>query len=297
MKSVGVVGLGNMGRGMAMCLKRAGFAVVGTDTSGLARNRAAADGIDVVDGLQALAARAEIFILSLPTPEAVTQVVAGESGLLDCARAGALIIDTSTSHPRTTRALWQRLQAAGIALIDAPVSGGAKGAASGQLTMLLGGSEVDIARAEPALAALSARRIHIGDIGAGHGAKLANNLIVAIHLIAAAEITRLASHMSVSAERILEGINASSGRSAVTQVNFPNWILTGAFNSGFTMKLMRKDVALAADLIAQSGLSLPLAQKAASLWRQSAESIPDDEDFNRIVELESPKTDGDARDD
>ena len=89
-------------------------------------------------------------------------------------------------------------------------------------------------------------------------------------------------------ERLLEGVNAGSGRSGATQVNFPTWILNGAFDSGFTMKLMRKDVRLAAELIGQTGLNLPLSAEAARLWGLSAATIGDDEDFNRIVELGAP---------
>ena len=285
MTAVGVIGLGNMGRGMALSLQRGGFKVVATDAIEATRHRLAADGIEVVDSIAALAVSADVFVLSLPTAAIITEVVLGPDGLSRHARSGALIIDTSTSHPDTTRQLARALAARGMSLIDAPVSGGPKGAITGQLTMVVGGGTSDVARAEPVLAAMSAKRIHIGDVGAGHLAKLANNLILAAHLIAAGEVARLAEHAGVATDRLLEGINAGSGRSAVTQVNFPTWIRTGAFDSGFTMKLMRKDVRLAAELIAQTGLALPLSAEVARLWQSSAETIGDDEDFNRIVEL------------
>jgi 3-hydroxyisobutyrate dehydrogenase len=97
---------------------------------------------------------------------------------------------------------------------------------------------------------------------------------------------RIAREAGVDAERLLEGLNAGSGRSGVTQVNFPSWVLNGAFNSGFTMKLMRKDVRLAERFTGELGLSLPLAAAAARIWAESAAMIADDEDFNRIVELQ-----------
>lgn len=286
MNAIAVIGLGMMGRGMAVSLQRAGLEVVGTDISQAARTFAVGQGIEILETPAAAASRANTFVLSLPAADAVTAVIAGPGGLLSCARKGSLIIDTSTSHPHTTRNLARRLQDAGLSLIDAPVSGGAKAAAAGELTMLVGGSQADVTRAEPVLAAMSSKRFHIGQVGAGHVAKIANNLMVAIHLLAAGEVTRLASQAGVPTEPLLEAINASSGRSGVTQVNFPTWILNGSFNSGFSMKLMRKDVGLAAELIAQSGLGLPLAEQAASLWRRSAVSIADGEDFNRIVGLE-----------
>ncbi|MFT4195398.1 NAD(P)-dependent oxidoreductase [Ottowia sp.] len=285
MTTIGVIGLGNMGRGMALSLQRGGFSVVGTDASEDTRRRLAGEGIEVVDSIAGIAARADIIALSLPTAAIVKQVVAGPAGLLASARKGVLVIDTSTSHPDTTRELARQLGEAGMSIIDAPVSGGPKGAITGQLTMVLGGSEADIARAGPVLAAMSAKRVRVGDVGAGHVAKIANNLMCAAHLIVAAEVTRLAESAGVAADQLLEGINAGSGRSGVTQVNFPTWILNGAFDSGFTMKLMRKDVRLAAELIGQTGLRLPLAAEVARLWGLSAETIGDDEDFNRIVEL------------
>jgi 3-hydroxyisobutyrate dehydrogenase len=285
MNTVGVIGLGNMGRGMALSLRRRGFPVVGTDAAEQTRRNLAGEGIEVVDSVARVAKRARVIILSLPTAAIVTQVVSGPEGLLENAGQGTLIIDTSTSHPETTRQLARQLNEAGMALIDAPVSGGAKGAIAGELTMLIGGSDADVARAEPVLSALSAKRVRIGEVGAGHVAKIANNLMVAAHLLAASEVARLAEGAGVPTDRLFEGINVCSGRSAVTQVNFPTWILNGAFNSGFTMKLMRKDVRLAAELIAQTGFALPLLTEAVRLWDSSAESIADNEDFNCIVEL------------
>ena len=285
MQTVGVIGLGNMGRGMALSLARGGFTVIGTDTSAAACQALAGAGITVAPTVADLAARADVVLLSLPNAAIVTEVVAGPGGLLASARAGRIVIDTSTSHPQTTRELAGRLEAAGVALIDAPVSGGPKGAIEGRLTMMLGGREADIRRVEPVLAAISARRVRVGDVGAGHVAKIANNLLCAAHLLIAGEVTRLAARAGVPAEPLLHGINGSSGRSGVTEVNFPLWILNDAFDSGFTMKLMRKDIRLAAELIGDCGLSLPLADEVARLWADSAATIGDDEDFNRIVEL------------
>lgn len=287
MSKVGVVGLGNMGRGMALSLQRAGFAVVGTDASEDVRRALIVEGVETVASVAEVAERCDVIVLSLPTAAIVRQVVTGPGGLLGAARAGALVIDTSTSDPATTRALASALAAADIGMIDAPVSGGPKGALAGQLTMVLGGNQADIARAESVLAAMSAKRVHVGDIGAGHVAKIANNLMCAAHLIVAAEVCRMAGRAGVDTARLLEGINAGSGRSAITQVNYPTWIQNGAFDSGFTMKLMRKDVGMAAELIAQTGSTLPLAAEVARLWALSAGSIDDGEDFNRIVQFDS----------
>lgn len=285
MKTVGVIGLGNMGRGMALSLQRGGFSVVGTDASAQTRAALASEGITVVESVGDVVARADALVLSLPTAAIVAQVVAGPDGLLSHPKAGVLVIETSTSHPETTRQLAGQLAAVGMSMIDAPVSGGPRGALTGTMTMVIGGSEADVARAEPVLAAMSAKRVHVGEVGAGHVAKIANNLLCAAHLAIAGEVTRMAEKAGVPTDRLLGGVNAGSGRSFVTEFNFPTWVASGRFDSGFTMKLMRKDVRLSQELIGALDIDLPLSRKVAELWTESATSIADDEDFNRIVEL------------
>ncbi|CAM3901115.1 NAD(P)-dependent oxidoreductase [Paracidovorax anthurii] len=288
MKTIGVIGLGNMGRGMALSLRRGGFEVVGTDASEATRVALALEGVPVVASIAEVMATADAVVLSLPTAAVVSEVVAGPQGLIRHARAGVPVIDTSTSHPATTRALAAQLAQAGMELIDAPVSGGPRGALNGTLTMVIGGSEAGIARAEPVLAAMSAKRIHVGEVGAGHVAKIANNLLCAAHLLVAGEVARMAEKAGVPTERLLQGINGGSGRSFVTEHNFPIWVSSGAFDSGFTMKLMRKDVRLSQELIGALDIDLPLSAKVAELWALSAATIGDGEDFNRIVELGTP---------
>ena len=285
MAAVGVVGLGNMGRGMALTLQRGGHQVLGFDALETTRSALAAEGLETATSLAALCATAGTIVLSLPTAAIVEEVVAGPDGILAHGRPGLLVIDTSTSHPDVTRKLASRLAGRGISMIDAPVSGGPKGAITGTMTMVLGGSDPDVARAMPVLEAMSAKRVHVGPVGAGHVTKIVNNLLCAAHLLTGAEAVRLAQGAGVDPERMLEGINAGSGRSGVTQVNFPTWILNNAFNSGFSMKLMRKDVRLAEQVIGELGLDLPLAADTARIWAGSADVIPDAEDFNRIVEL------------
>lgn len=286
MAVVGVVGLGNMGRGMALSLARAGHEVLGTDASEAARSAIAPEGIAVFEGVGPLCARADLLILSLPTAEIVEAVVAGPGGVIAHARPGLRVVDTSTSHPETTRRLAAALAAQGMAMIDAPVSGGPKGAITATMTMVIGGTDNDVAAVEPILADMSAKRVHVGSVGAGHVCKIINNLLCAAHLLTASEAMRIARDAEVDPERLLEGLNAGSGRSGVTLVNLPTWVLNGAFDSGFTMALMRKDVRLATQLIAKLALDLPIARETARIWSESAGSIGDGEDFNRIVELQ-----------
>jgi 3-hydroxyisobutyrate dehydrogenase len=283
--TVGVIGLGNMGSGMAQSLQRAGFEVIGTAASAATRARAAAAGLVTVDDAAAVARSAEFIVLSLPSPEAVSQVVEGPNGLKQCGRVGQLIIDTSTSDAPTTRRLAGTLSKAGIAFIDAPVSGAPAVARSGQLTVMIGGSNADVARADPVLSAFGATRIHAGPLGAGNIAKLANNLMAAAHFLVASEAVAFAKGAGLTPEAFLQVINASTGRSFITERVYPNWILNGRFDLGFTAKLMRKDVRLAGEQIERLRVDLPILTDVARQWLGSGEHIRDEEDVTRIVEL------------
>lgn len=284
-KRIGLIGLGNMGRGMALTLKRQGFEVVGTDVATTIREALSKEGISVRETIGEVVAECGIVFLSLPTAAIVEDVVNGSEGILANAKPGLLVVDTSTSHPETTRRLAEKLRRAGMRMLDAPVSGGPRGAITGTMAMVIGGAKEDLAEAEPVLAAMTAKRVHVGEIGAGHVAKIANNLFAAAHLLIAGEVTRMAEKAGVPTEQLLQGINAGSGRSFITEHSYPTWIMNGKFDSGFTMKLMRKDVRLSQELISALAMDLPMAAKVAELWAMSAESIADDEDFNRIVEL------------
>lgn len=290
LKTVGVIGLGKMGRGMAASLKRAGFHVIGNDANGeLAQTVAKEEGIQVISQVNALLASCDAIVLSLPTSAIVRSLVEGPSGIAAMAKPGTLIIDTTTAEPNTTKELAKTLADKGLRFIDAPVSGGARGAASGELTMFLGGSASDIQYATPILAALGTKRFHIGGVGAGCVAKLANNMLTGINLLAASEVFRVAKAAGVDTANLIESINAGSGRSGVTMYNYPSRIMNNAFDSGFTMQLMRKDIRLAVAMMQDQGLDLPIISNAGRTWADSAASLADTEDFNRIVQLDVNK--------
>jgi len=263
---VGVVGLGRMGGAMLARLRQQGVAADGFDLDpargGVAR-------------LEAVAA--PLLILSLPHADAVASVLAG---LLPALPAGALLVDTSTIDPLAARRFATQAAAVGVPYLDAPVSGGPAGAAAGTLTMMVGGEEAALAAARPGLAQIATRILHVGPAGAGQVAKLVNNLLVATHLAVAAEALRMGAAAGVPAEGLLAVVNAASGRSAATEVNFPRWILSGSFDSGFAAGLMRKDVRLALDLAAAVGAPLSACAAAAALWETDA--VADAEDFNRL---------------
>lgn len=282
---VGLIGLGNMGSGMALSAVRAGLSTIGFDPAIADRAALEAAGIVLVDSVADVSAQAEVIVLSLPNSAIVEDVVLGADGLLHHAREGQIVLDTSTADPASTLRIAEALRDSPLRFVDGPVSGGPKAAHAGSMTMLLGGETADIHALQPVLDALTAKCVHVGPVGAGHSAKLFNNLLCGINLLAVGEAIRVARAAGLDIEKILQGVNAGSGRSGVTEVNCPTWILNGAFDSGFTMKLMRKDLGLAAEMIENSGAHAPLSQEALRLWKASAGQLGDAEDFNRIVEF------------
>ena len=287
--TVGVVGLGNMGLGMAATLARKGFAVLGYDLSPARRPAAEAAGVTVLDALNDVLGRADALVFSLPLARDVEAVVTAEGGLLSRTDRKVVVIDTSTSDPGTTRRLAERLAAAGHALLDAPVSGGPSGAAEGTLTMMIGGAAEDYELARPVLEAMSARAPHVGPSGAGNIVKLVNNLLVAAHLVTTGEALRLSEAAGLSAEEAVAVVNTATGRSAVSEVMVPRWVLSGSFDSGFAAGLMRKDVRLALELAEESGADLPLSTQVGRIWRETADAIPDTADFTRMADFRDTK--------
>jgi 3-hydroxyisobutyrate dehydrogenase len=280
-QSIGIVGLGNMGLGMAATLVRKGFNVTGYDINEARQAAVEAEGVGFSRDLTGLLARSDALVFSLPLARDVEKVVTTPDGLLTRRDRRVVVIDTSTSDPGTTRRLAARLAEAGHALLDAPVSGGPSGAAAGTLTMMVGGTGEDYALAKPVLAALSSRAAHVGPSGAGNIVKLVNNLLVAAHLVTTGEAMRLSEAAGLSAEDAIAVVNTATGRSAISEVMFPHWILTNSFGSGFSAGLMRKDVRLALELAAESGVDLPLSAHVAEIWRNS---LADSDDFTRMAD-------------
>lgn len=234
-KNIGIVGLGRMGNGMAQSLLRNGFKVFGTDIGVAQREAASKVGVNVVEDIRALCAESGVIILSLPMAKHVQEVMKGKDGIIDCAQPNTLIIDTSTSEPEVTRELSKEFEQLGHQLLDCPVSGGPAGAEAGTMVMVVGGERSALERAQPYLDALSSKVVYMGESGNGHAAKLINNLLCAAHLVTTAEAIALGTKAGLNAADLIAGLNAGSGRSAISEVNFPRWILNEGFDSGFTM--------------------------------------------------------------
>src|ERR1700761_7183915 len=277
MKTVGVIGLGNMGRGMALSLKRGGYDVLGFDAAPGVAEKLQEEGVQARASIADLTLDSDVLILSLPTSDIVEKVVLGEGGVAMNAKPGLIVVDTTTADPNSTRKVAAALGEMKVGLVDGPVSGGPKGAATATMTMVLGGSDEDVEAVEPILAVMSAKRVHVGPVGAGHVTKIINNMLTGVHLLAASEAVRAAKASGVDPEKLVEALNGGSGRNSATLTNYPTWIFNGKFDSGFTMKLMRKDVRLAMALLDGVHENAPIAKEAGRLWAASEASIGDSE--------------------
>ncbi|ETD72204.1 3-hydroxyisobutyrate dehydrogenase [Pelistega indica] len=284
---VGVIGLGNMGLGMASHLQSKQVEVMGLDVSVTAQQRAKEKGIQIATSLDEIVNQNDYLILSLPKAGDVETVCLGAEGILSLARGKIYIIDTSTSTAEVSQKISRQAEEKSIAFIDAPVTGGPLGASSGTMTMFIGASDANFNAVLPLLKLMSAEQILVGEVGAGNIVKIANNLLVAMHLLTMSEAVHMAEKAGIKPEKLILGVNKGSGRSAVSQVNYEKWILNNAFDSGFTMGLMRKDVQLAKDLLTQLNLDLPVSNAAVSQWELSKNYLEDRQDFNKIVTLNS----------
>lgn len=281
---IGLIGCGAMGGGMTSRLIETGHKILCYDALPEARARVEALGAPVCETLTEIAQSCDFIILSLPRAAIVEAVMENLGPQL---RAGTIVLDASTSEPATTTALAKTAQDAGYEFLDGPVSGGPAGAKNGTMTMVMGGPEAAIAKIRPVLQDLTAKIVHVGPAGSGHAAKIANNLLCAANLVLVSEMAQLAKSAGIPLDSLLEGVNAGSGRSGVSEVNFPKWIMNDGYDSGFTMGLMRKDVGLATKLAANSDLNLPATRAIAAIWEDSRAVLDDSADFNEIYKYEA----------
>lgn len=273
---IGLVGLGAMGGGYLARLMEQNCDLLCYDAMPEARARAEQAGANVAGSLADFSA-CDTVILSLPKAVVVAAVMKELGPHL---KQGAVVVDTSTSEPDTTKRLASEAQR--YTFLDRPVSGGPLGARTGTMTMVVGGDEAAFTKVKPLLERITGKLVHIGPSGAGHTVKIANNLLCAANLVLMSEMAQMAERAGISLSELLTGINAGSGRSGVSEVNFPKWITNEAYDSGFTMGLMRKDVGLATGLAERLGIDLPATETIASIWENSREMLDDSADFNEI---------------
>ena len=273
-----------MGEPMVRRLAAAGHEVRAYDVAEQARARlTGTTSVTVTKSPSDVADDADVVILMLPDSAAVEQVLLRD-GILDRVRPPTLVVDMSSSEPARTRALAELAAGRGVTLVDAPVSGGVVGARGGSLTIMTGGPPDALDRLGPVLAVLGSRVVHAGDIpGAGHAIKALNNLMSAAHLLASSEAMLAGQAFGLDPAVMLDIVNTSSGRSGSTQNKWPNYILPGTFDSGFSIAFMVKDMKIALQLADMAGTSAPLCRAAVAAWASAGEEMPAGADHTEIA--------------
>ena len=291
MADIGFIGLGNMGGPMARNLVAAGHRVTGFDVVPAALETARSNGIAVTESAAAAASGAEALVTMLPAGEHVRAVYLEDGGLVAAAAAGTLMIDSSTIDVGSARAVHEAAAAAGHAMLDAPVSGGVAGAEAGTLTFMCGGPEAAFERARPLLEIMGGKIVHAGGAGNGQVAKVCNNMILGISMIAVAEAFTLGQKLGLEPKKLFEISSAASG-SCWAMLNhhpMPGIVETSAANRdykpGFAAAMMHKDLKLSQTAASQAGAATPLGAAATALYTIFANAGHGDLDYSGIIKL------------
>jgi len=260
--NVGFIGLGAIGRPMAVHVAKHFDTMVWNRTAERARTFAAETGATATEDLAALASWADVVITCLPTSAEVREIVERIDGAW---RKGQLLVDCTSGDPAGSRAIAEWLAAVGVDFVDAPVSGGTSGAEAGTLTVMLGGPDAAVARAQEVVRVFAAKVVHVGPVGTGHALKALNNALLAINIQASGEALAALVKLGVSGAKAVEVINASSGRSNVTENLIPERVLSRAWPRTFRLALLDKDVGIALKVLQDTGVphdAIGVAKKA-----------------------------------
>ena len=221
----------------------------------------------LASSLAELAGSVDVVLLSLPNSSVVEQVVFGQKGLAEGFSAGKSLIDLTSAQPSSTRYIAKRLGEMGVDMLDAPVSGGVLRAKEGTLAIMVGGEREVFERHLEILKSFGDQVFYVGAHGNGHLTKVLNNLLSATTLASAAEAVLLGLRAGLDAEKLVEVINASSGRSNSTEVKFPSYILNRAFNDGFAISLMNKDLKIALQTAAELEFPVMIGSMVGQVWQ------------------------------
>jgi 3-hydroxyisobutyrate dehydrogenase-like beta-hydroxyacid dehydrogenase len=282
---LGFIGVGTMGSRMAIRLMDAGHKLEIFDLNQDAVAKLVSHGATASGSPRDVAESAEIVILMLPDSNSVEKAVLSDKGIFEGIRKGAVVIDMSSSNPVSTARLYTVLRQKEAHLLDAPVSGAPLGAQNGTLTIMVGGDKDVYQRVSHILSLLGKRLYYIGRTGTGHALKAINNLLSATSLWASCEGILVAKKAGVPIETALEVINCSSGRSWSTENKFPNFILTGKYNLGFTLALTHKDIKTATALGAELGVPMLIGNAVQEIYSAAKNVLGNNEDQTGIFKL------------
>jgi 3-hydroxyisobutyrate dehydrogenase len=289
MTQIGFIGLGNMGLPMAQNLIKAGHSVCGYDVSAAALDQFSAAGGVAVRSLDVASIGVEVVITMLPAREQVREVYLGQGGVLASAAPRTLLIDCSTIDVETARAVAAAANVNELEMLDAPVSGGVTGAQAATLTFMVGGSDKAFGRAKPVLEAMGKTIVQAGDAGNGQAAKICNNMILGISMIAVCEAFVLAEKLGLEPHKLFEISSQSSGQcwSMTSYCPVPGPVPTSPANrdyqAGFTAAMMLKDLKLAQDAARLTRSVAPLGAGAAAVYQRFVEDGGGAVDFSGII--------------
>lgn len=291
MSNIAFIGLGNMGGPMAANLMAAGHSLTVFDLSEVAMQALAEKGARCASSALEAIEGAEVILSMLPAGKHVAGLYLGESGLIAKAAKGTLILDCSTIDAETARQVGAAAEAAGLDMLDAPVSGGVKAAQAGTLAFMCGGSEAGFVRAEKILSGMGKKIFHAGDHGAGQIAKMCNNMLLAVHMIGTAEALQLGMNNGLDAGVLSEIMKNSSGDNwSLQNYNPVPGVMPGTpasndYQPGFMAQLMLKDLGLAMENSLKTQSAVPMGAMARSLYASFAGKGNSQRDFSAIIEM------------
>jgi 3-hydroxyisobutyrate dehydrogenase len=265
-ESIGFIGLGIMGQGMAANLLKAGFSVRVWNRTASRMEPLIEQGAQSGSSPADVAAHSDITILCVSDTPDVVAVVLGEDGVIEGARSGSLVIDMSTISPQTTRDIAGRLAGKGVQMLDAPVSGGSEGAAKGTLSIMVGGDVEQVERARPAFEAMGKTITHVGGTGAGQTVKLVNQILVVVTMLAVGEGLLFAQAGGLDLEKTLAAVTGGAAGSWMLSNRGPQ-VVQRDWRPGFTMDLQQKDLRLVLEAADQMGVPLPGTALVFQLYR------------------------------
>jgi 3-hydroxyisobutyrate dehydrogenase len=289
MARIGFIGLGNMGLPMALNLLKAGHAVAGFDVSQAQGEKLNGAGGKAAPSVAAAASGAEIVITMLPAGKEVREVYLGDKGVLASVGVSALLIDSSTIDVESARAVAMAADKKSLSMLDAPVSGGVGGAQAGTLTFMVGGSTDAFARAKPILEAMGKTIVHAGGAGNGQAAKICNNMILGVSMIAVSEAFVLAEKLGLDAQKLFDISSKSSGQcwSLTSYCPVPGPVPTAPSNSdyqaGFTAAMMLKDLRLSQEAARTGGATTRLGAEATAIYDKYVNGGEAGKDFSGII--------------
>lgn len=283
MSVVGVIGLGHMGGGMAARLVDSGHTVLGFDVDSRSQEIAEKNGVKIIGSIEQLVSEVEVVVTSLPNSKIVKNVWLGEDGIARHAQSGLVILEVSTIDPETMKEVASAV-AEGVAVIDAPVSGGPIEARNGTLTLILGGDPSHIEQCQDVISSLSSVSYHCGPIGTGKVVKLTNNVMSAANILIAVEAFSIATQAGMEPKMLYEILSQSGGASSQFIKRFP-WLIEGDLNARFTIDLTLKDLGLALDMAKNVGVPSPITSSVREIYQMAVGSSMGNKDMIAVSEL------------